>query len=404
MAGVTNQGFLTKTFDELFNELGQREKETIDPELDVTTQSVAGQFNAIMARQLALLWEAQQLIYNGFNPMSAEGIQLDNICKITGINRANATYATANVDVTFSLPNTLIETGTFYCSSPDAPTVRFTPVTNIASPSSGTFPLTISVPMRSENRGVQLISTSANITVINTPTFGVNSVSSTNIDFVGSDEETDIQLRNRRMESLAISGSGTIDAIRADVATLGPNLFAQNSGYVKSVSVFEATSAPTAFVEEAHAIKVVIDDTGSVPAWDDLIAETIFYSKPAGISTVGNYSGTVTDATGTNHIVKFQRVIPTVLTLTYTITYRNEIPDEAALKEYIANTGNAKYQVGEDVIFKFVESIPFDYSDDIVDITACTVQGGTSNIVIDFSHIANFDKDQISITFVQSPE
>lgn len=407
MAGITEQGFDIKTFQELFEELGNDEKALIDPNLDVTTNSVAGQFNAITSRQLALVWQAMQVIYNNYNPDAAEGAALDNLCKLTGIRRLNATYATTNVDVVIDNPTTL-ESDVFFASSDENPLIKFTPVTTFNAPSAGTY----QIAFRSENRGPTNLTESANITNIVTPTFGVVSVDSSGYLITdGEEEESDIALRQRRAESLSISGSGTIDAIKADLEALTVEFIEQNGGYVKSAAVFEARSETTEFVEKIHSIKCVIDDDDNTdPEWNQLLAETIWATKPGGIETLGEDQESIIDDSGSTQIIKFQKVTAVPFSLAYTIDYKDEQPDDQVVKDLLAEELNAHYQIGETVIYNYVRNLPLNLKDcdtglelypNIIDVRVFTMNGSSTNVPINFDEKATFDADDITILWTQ---
>lgn len=57
----------------------------------ITPDSVAGQINGVIARQIGLVWEALEAIYHSQYPNSATGIALDNVAALENITRLPAT-------------------------------------------------------------------------------------------------------------------------------------------------------------------------------------------------------------------------------------------------------------------------------------------------------------------------
>ena len=142
-----------------------------------------------------------------------------------------------------------------------------------------------------------LVYGSAN-TVNNLPT-GINGIDSvTNRDSfaVGSDAEDDLTLRARYFSSLSTANAATPDAIRT--AVLGVE-------DVVAVIVKENTTfTPDADGLPGKSFRAVVDGGA-----DDLIAQTIWDTKPAGIASDGTYSIEVTDGYGNNHYINFNRPV-----------------------------------------------------------------------------------------------
>lgn len=101
MAGLTNNGWEEKRFEEILSEL-RRRAEQIFGDLVPPGDSVDTGDNTTLGRMIALitpsmtdLWEAGQQVYDAFNPATASGIALDNIVALSGISRFPSRKTTA---------------------------------------------------------------------------------------------------------------------------------------------------------------------------------------------------------------------------------------------------------------------------------------------------------------------
>ncbi len=155
------------------------------------------------------------------------------------------------------------------------------------------------------------------LTVIVTPITGLYSVVNPNGATLGTNQDTDPQLRFRRESELRASGSGSVPAIRASILGIEVGGFQP----VTSAFVFEnTTDSLDARGLPGHSFEsVVVDFVGggspSVP--DNVIAQTIWNNKPAGIQAFGTSSGTALDDVGVAHVIGFSR--PTQFLLTYIV-------------------------------------------------------------------------------------
>lgn len=112
---------------------------------------------------------------------------------------------------------------------------------------------------------------------------------------VGRDEETDTELRRRRLASLSAVGSGTLAAIRANLLSI--------SG-VSQVGALEndTDTGPDANGLPAHSFSMVVQGGA-----DQDILDSIREHKPAGIESYGTTSGTSYDTEGNPYTIEFSR-------------------------------------------------------------------------------------------------
>src|SRR5690554_4177389 len=99
MFGVTPQGFVRPSIQQILDQIETDQKAEIDPEFDVSPEGPQGQINGIYARQLGIIWEAVETLHNAFDPDRAEDFQLTALAKLTGTFRRPATYSVVPCDV-----------------------------------------------------------------------------------------------------------------------------------------------------------------------------------------------------------------------------------------------------------------------------------------------------------------
>jgi len=176
------------------------------------------------------------------------------------------------------------------------------------------------------------------LTVIDTPVAGLTRTTNASATVVGRDIETDAALRVRRDNTLTIAGNATLEAIRSKLLNL-PG--------VSSVGMFENdTDTTDGGGRPPKSYEAVVG--GGV---DQLIADTIWASKPAGIKTWGTEMLTVVDSQGVNRLIRFSRPGGVDIYVSLDITKDATFPINGAalVQDAIVNWGNA-IGVGSDVI------------------------------------------------------
>jgi hypothetical protein len=204
---------------------------------------------------------------------------------------------------------------------------------------------------------------------------------------LGTNVESDSDFRLRRTELLGATGTATVEAIRA--AVLG----VEN---VQSAFVFENVSLVTdgdGIPGKAFEV-VLFDDNIAV---DADIAETIFLSKAAGILAHGTEGPfIVQDSQGFTHSIDFTRSTENDIIVAITVSVDANYAGDDALKSAIVTKGDQQ-SIGQDVVYEEIKSSAFDVNG-VRDITAFTLDGGTSNIIIGKREIATFDTADVTVT------
>jgi len=148
-------------------------------------------------------------------------------------------------------------------------------------------------PSRCLNFG-EIPAVAGTLTEILTPAFGVTGVTNIEDATVGTERETDAELRLRRVDFIQKTGTATPDKIRAAVLTV--------DGVTKAFVIENVED----FVDvEGRPIKCF--ETYVVGGNDNAIAQMIWDTKPAGIEAYGNITESVSDIEGTPHDISFSR-------------------------------------------------------------------------------------------------
>ena len=331
MSGVTPEGFERPTFSEIQDSLRERAREIYGP-VNTGPESAIGQQLAIQAEREALIWEALEAAYFANYPRSAAGLSLDGAVQLTGITRLGATRTTVSVDLTGD-PETVI------------------PEDSEASTDAGDiFRLVSPVTLDSEGEGsgqMQSVETGAilalagTLTNIETPVSGWDAVTNPDDGSTGRPIESDPELRTRQQESLAVTGAGTVPAIRARLL--------QQVDDVTAVTIIENRSDEVdGDGRPPHSFETVV--SGGV---DQDVGDLIWEVKPAGIETTGDILVSVEDSQGELQPIRFSRPVPIYIWVRLTIVPNGvgTFPDDAeetakaALVEFGETLG-----VGDNVI------------------------------------------------------
>jgi uncharacterized phage protein gp47/JayE len=99
MAGLTADGFVRKTLDEIKTEIAASIVSLFGP-VNTEAASAFGQLIGLVSERESTLWELAEAIYLALYPASAEGVQLDNVAQLTGLTRIDEDESTAVVAAT----------------------------------------------------------------------------------------------------------------------------------------------------------------------------------------------------------------------------------------------------------------------------------------------------------------
>lgn len=155
------------------------------------------------------------------------------------------------------------------------------------------------------------------LTVIETPTTGIDAAENLLDAIVGQEIETDAELRDRRTEQLQRAGTATIDGIRNNILEVAD---------VVQAAVFENdTDVTDGYGRPPHSFESIVNGGD-----DTEIAQAIFDAKGAGIKAYGTTIVPVLDSQGVTHNIGFSRPTERDIWVIVNITPRTD-PTEGDL-------------------------------------------------------------------------
>lgn len=287
MAGIDATGFTTKRLDEIIAETTADFKSTFGDNLNVTPESPDGQIIGTVSGSQSDLWEIAEGAYNAFNPSAATGNTLSDLVQINGITRQSASASTVTLTLT-GTNGTIIPAGSQVSTADQS--VSFTTDTLVTIPVSTTIDVSATATATGPIPAV-----AATITVIDTPITGWATVNNAADAILGSDEETDTELRARRELSVSKASKGILETILAEV--LAVDNVSEAFIYENSTLITDVTNNTP-----GKAFQVV-----TLGGADADIAQAIFDEKPAGIEAYGTTTVGVLDSQGISHDIGFTK-------------------------------------------------------------------------------------------------
>lgn len=283
MAGVTPNGFVSLTRDELVEQLNQRLKTAFGEQFDVSPESPDGQLIGIMSDFMATQWKMAEDAFNSYNPATSSGIALDNAVRINDIIRV--VDKPTEVAVQLSASNAIYD-GTVIPAGSIVATVdgiEFTTNNTITLPGETTATSTTL-------GAIEILPNQ--VTVVVTEILGWDTVNNSAAGNTGIVLETDTELRARREKSIVRTGRDSLQAVESAITDLG----------VESVLIIDNdTSAPVDGVP-AYSFHTIVDG-GLLQD----IGQKIFENKPLGTPAFGNNTVTVIDSRGNPHDIGVSR-------------------------------------------------------------------------------------------------
>jgi len=383
MPGLTTSGFEIKDLDTILTECEAEEKNLLGQSLNVRPTSVPGVFNGVFSAKLSEMWEVTEEVYSAWNPDTATGVSLDQLCQITGVIRLAATQSTVTLSLT-GTPGTPIPTGR-RVKNASTNTYWTNPLSGVIGGGSSVL-----IGFQAEATGPS-IGVAGTLTIIDTPVSGWSAVTNPADATLGRDEETDADLRVRRAELLTAAGKGTVDSIRADVRDVDE---------VTDVEVYENTTLVTDVDGlPGKAFEVLVSGGDN-----DEIAQAIWNSKPAGISAHGSASGMAYDALSAQRPMFFTR--PTLKNTYLAVTATTGVGFSGLTADIalsLVSFGNVAYGIGDDVVRQRLRGATFVTG--VVDNPAFALDyyaspTATSNLPVGSRERAVFDTSRVSVTLL----
>ncbi len=381
---LTETGFKRPTFDDLLTGQINRAKQLWGEDIDTSEQSALGKYIRINVYDLAECYELLEDIYYARFPGSARGQSLDRLCTFAGVVRDPATAARLKVlfhgNTGAVVPAAFLVSGgglTFYADN------------DYSIGTDGTVTAYLNC---TESGSAGNLTAGTELSIVN-PDPDISSVDFLEIDTYGQDIETDTALRTRFSESVAGSGSATIDALRGAIARVP---------LVDGVAIVENDTEEAVDGRPPHSFECYILAPESQ---GQLIAEAIFSKKPLGIKSIGSVEMQVLDEGSKPHTVRFSRTVRKEIYLKAQILTNqffesdgvNQVKD--SLMEYINNLANGE-SVYLSSLYGYIHEIH-----GVVNVQSLTISdNGTdyavSNILIGSHEIARIEKEHMEIEVV----
>lgn len=397
--GVTPTGFVIKPLDVIKGGFEDKERLGISQSVNVSARSILGQINGILADRHRELWELAQAVYNSTNPDQNEDFSQDSTAAITGSKRLAATYSI--VDCNMSLNGTTTVPAGSVATVLGNPTARFQLIGVVAA---GIFTAgdVVSVGAGTYIGRFQALvkgpvaASAGTLTVITTPITGWNSITNAGDAIQGRNVETNSALRIRRETNLAAAGSSTLDAVIADVSNVDTTNIKQVLAFENSSDNIDANGLPP------RSFEVLVNDGAIVS--NDVIAQAIWQTKPAGMRPVGQIAGNAVDSTGVVHVMYFSRPTTRNVYLSIDITINSlafPVGGDALVKAAVAAT---KYGMGAGVVLSALYGAVFTTAGVVKIVTFragfAPAPAGTVDLVLAARELAVLDTSRITINHV----
>jgi hypothetical protein len=287
------------------------------------------------ADRMGELWELAQAVYDAFDIDAAEGVQLDNLGGINGVERQPASKSTT-VQRLGGLNGTFIPAGS-KIKIPDTD-IQF------ATDEDATIPPTFTVDVTAsavETGPIEAITNTLTEIVDTVP--GWNSTTNTSDAVPGSDIESDSAYRLRIQQEQDAGGNSTDQAMRSELVALDAVTAAKVIS--NRTLVTDGNGTP------GKSFLTVVWPNTLTTAQEQEVAEVLWNNLPTGIYSHGtDVIATVTDSQGGSETVRFDYATQVDIYWEVDITATAEYPSNGddLVTDAVLAYGQALL-VGEDV-------------------------------------------------------
>lgn len=281
---IDADGLEVKSLSEIIADLQTGLRAIYGADANVESNSPDGQLIGIFSQACADLLALLLDVYNSFTVPNAYGVILDQRVALNGLARKDGTYTTAEVLIAvnqaLTLPGQDQSVVTPFTVS-DSNGNQYQLVASHVFSAAGSATLTFKASIIG-----QVETTPNTITNQVTQTNGVTSVNNPSVagDVIGTDEETDAQLKVRHAQSFALASTGPADALAAALKAI-PD--------VSDAFVAENDTGSDADGVPAHGVWIIVN--GGTAAE---VGTAIYSKKIPGCAMVGDQSYVVTRPAG----------------------------------------------------------------------------------------------------------
>lgn len=329
-------GLTVKSLADILSDLTTGLQGIYGSDINVDQNSPDGQLINIVAQACVDIRELAVQINSGFDPDQAVGSILDQRVAINNISRNGGTFTIIPIDITVDRTVTLQGldasfndiNGTGYTIQDDTGNQFI--LIDTATLTAGTT----TKNFRAQQIGAveTVVDTITNpVTVI----LGVTAVNNASDPIsVGEDEETDVQLRIRRQQSVENGNSGYLNGLLGTVLDLDGVSSARL--YENTTAIIDANGIP------AHGMWLIVEDGANTD-----IANAIYAKKSYGCDMKGSTTVAITTASGGTFTAAFDRPAAENLYIKFNIqkTSTDFSLDTTLIKQYIAD--NLSYGISD---------------------------------------------------------
>lgn len=331
----SSNGLQVSTNAELVESLTTSFQSIYGSDISVSQNSPDGQMINIFAQGQTDIRELLVQIYNSFDPDNCSGRLLDERCAINNVFRKAGTFTTVDISITTDRTVSLQGLDENYNDiNATGYTVQDNAGNQFILVNSQTLTAgTQSVLFRAQQLG-QVEVLPDTITTPVTIVLGVTSVNNPAAALtVGSNEETDTQLKIRRRQSVALGSSGYLNGLLAYVLQL--------DGVTDAALYENYTNQTDSNGTPPHCIWLVVEGGSSAD-----IANALYIKKSYGCDMRGNITYTITTPSNQQFIAKWDEPTTQNLYMKFNIQpLKSGITfDESAIQQYILS--NTSFMIG----------------------------------------------------------
>ncbi|MCK5602781.1 baseplate J/gp47 family protein [Candidatus Pacearchaeota archaeon] len=334
--GVQSTGFIIPTFEELIQREIDLFREVYGSNLDIDPSSPEGQLIYNEAKDKYSIILMAQAVYNSFSLTNASGQALDRNLQYVGIMRKDDSFSQATVvfdTIDGVTPVTLSMGYQFTNQQGDifqiTNTITFV---NAADPNASVSAIAVDpgpVDVSADNLNT-ITNPRGNLASVTNPTAGIE----------GTEEESDVEARQRGVGSSESRSKSTISGTLNQI---------KNLDNVQQAVVFENKSDSTVGILQAHSVRYVVRG-GS----DSEIGQVLYVNEVPGIAYIGDgvntVTHTVTEDDGIETVVYFDRPDEDDIYVKVPITTREfdtEITN--SILDYV-NNSSFGFTIGEKIV------------------------------------------------------
>jgi uncharacterized phage protein gp47/JayE len=380
MGQVTAAGYVADRLDAIVSKLETGFGGIYGNDINLDPDSPDGQMVGLIGQMRADLEELGEQIYRSLDPDYAGGTWLEQRAAYAGLVRRLASYSYLRDVILSGRPGAIIPAGSIVT---DGNGIRWRSVTASVLNGDGSA----RADFRSEDLGAFIVPDDT-VLAIQTVVLGWQTATTLTAAEVGTEEETDPELRARFFRSRSRPATASAEAIEARIAELAD--VRQVVCLENYTDVVDADGVP------AHGINVVVD------GGDDMaIAVVIRQNKTAGTAMRGEVEVNVPVGQGTRPI-RFDR--PTIVASAAKVTVKRSANFTAIDVDGIkASLAALQFDIGEDVLlsrlYTPINTVPGFWVQELLIGTA----GGalsTNNIPVDARSLARFSAEDVEVVIL----